>query len=349
MATDSDTTPLPDPPPAPHAGGGDPSPGEARGPARRARIALPRAWAPSPRLTAALAAAMLAAGIGIGAAIGPAPDSSLAGASRLPLLLSSLIAHSNAAGGTAGAAPAAAASAAAPGPRRRLRHRRAAAAASAGEASTPVSAASPEAASGETTAPSTGGRTPVAARGATLPPVTKVWLIELGGASFQQALATPASAPYIDAQAIPAGSLLAGWSAPQASAFAADAAEIATTEPHLVETVIEPPCPEGPAAAQCAPETPGALSAADTFLEQTVSTITASPAYRTNGLIVVTFAAIAAGAASELPAGSVAATLPSAPAAGALLISPFVTKGARPTTRFAAASPRRSLEALLHR
>src|SRR5271166_3934137 len=45
---------------------------------------------PSRRATAVLAAAMLAVGVVVGAAIGPAPDASLAGASRVPLLLPAL-------------------------------------------------------------------------------------------------------------------------------------------------------------------------------------------------------------------------------------------------------------------
>src|ERR1700730_7070 len=56
------------------------------------------AWAPSPRLSAALAAAMLAIGAGVGAAIGPAPDASFAGENRVPLLLSSVIARATGAG-----------------------------------------------------------------------------------------------------------------------------------------------------------------------------------------------------------------------------------------------------------
>jgi hypothetical protein len=198
-----------------------------------------------------------------------------------------------------------------------------------------------------TTTPNTA--TPKAGSGTKLPAITKVWLVQLDGSSFQAALASPAAAPYIDGQAIPAGSLLAGWSAIQASAFAADVAEIATTEPHFVETILQPPCPEGAAGAACSPETSGALAAADAFLNQTVSTISASAAYRTSGLIVVSFASIASGAASELPAGSTTATLASQPPGGALLISPFVAKGTRPTTTFTAASPARSLEELLHR
>jgi hypothetical protein len=64
---------------------------------------------------------------------------------------------------------------------------------------------------------------------------------------------------------------------------------------------------------------------------------------------VVTFGSIAAGSASGLPSGSASATLTSQPpAAGALLISPFVTAGASSSTPFDPASPTQSLEKLLH-
>ncbi|HEX5852820.1 MAG TPA: hypothetical protein VFY36_06990, partial [Solirubrobacteraceae bacterium] len=131
-------------------------------------------------------------------------------------------------------------------------------------------------------------------------------------------------------------------------AFANDAALLASTQPQLVETILQPPCPEGPAAAQCAAGTPGALTAADEFLKASIPTITATAAYRTSGLIVVTFGSVAAGSASGLPSGSTSATLTSQPPAGALLISPFVTAGASSSTRFTPDSPTQSLEKLLH-
>jgi hypothetical protein len=148
---------------------------------------------------------------------------------------------------------------------------------------------------------------------------------------------------------VPSGSLLSSWSALSAITFANDAALIATTEPQIAQTIIHPLCPEGAAGAGCTAGTPGAISTADTFLQQTLPTITSSAAYRSSGLIIVTFASIAAGASSELPAGSTTATLTTAAPAGALLISPFASKGARPTAAFKPSSPRQSLEALLHR
>ena len=324
--------------PAPTAHAGD-----ANDPARRQRV-----WAPSARLTAGLACAMLAIGVAVGAAIGPAPEASFAGASRLPLLLPALIAQAT--GATRGrvpATPAASTSTASAVVRhRRRRHALAAASRPPAKPATPVESPTPES---TTPASSKGSGKSESKKAAALAPVTKVWVIQLVGSTFAEALAAPASAPYIDTKAVPAGALLSGWSSLQAGTFAGDAALIATTEPQLVATVLQPLCPEGAAGAQCAAGTPGALQSADEFLSQTIPAITSSSAYRSSGLIVVTFGASAAGAASGLPSGSTTATLSSQPPSGALLISPFVTAGTRPDTTFNPASPTQSLEALLHR
>ncbi len=176
-----------------------------------------------------------------------------------------------------------------------------------------------------------------------------MWLIELAGTTFEEALAQPSAAPYIDAQAVPAGALLSSWSGLDASAFASDAALLASTPPQLIDTIVQPPCPEGAAGAQCIVGTPGGLTAANTFLQAVVPTITANAAYRSNGLIVVTFGSVANASATELPTGAATATLTSQPPAGVLLISPFVSAGTRPsTTSFNPASPTKSLEKLLH-
>src|ERR1019366_962934 len=143
----------------------------------------------------------------------------------------------------------------------------------------------------------------------TLPPVTNVWLIELSGTTFADALAQPAAAPYIDGQAIPGGALLADWSAVEGSAFASEAALLASAPPQLLDTIVQPPCPEGVAGTQCAVGTPAGTTAADEFLKRTVATITSTVAYRSHGLIVVTFASVASAAATELPSGASTATL----------------------------------------
>jgi hypothetical protein len=281
---------------------------------------------------------MLGVGVAVGAAIGPAPSASLAGASRVPLLLQAL---------TAGRNPAATAKPPAVTPQATP----SAATGSSASTTTPSSqrasstATSPSASSTpEASKPPAPASTPKAV----LPAVTSVWLIELSGTGFTEALAQATATPYISAQAVPAGALLSGWSGLDGSAFASDAALLASTPPQLVDTIVQPPCPEDAAGAQCLVGTPGALTAADEFLKATVPKITATTAYRTHGLIVVTFGSIANATASELPSGAATATLTSQPPTGVLLISPFVTAGSRPTTTFNPASPTKSLERLLH-
>jgi hypothetical protein len=175
-----------------------------------------------------------------------------------------------------------------------------------------------------------------------------VWLIELAGTSFASAVAQPTAAPYIDTQAIPAGTLLSGWSALDASAFASETALAASSPPQLLDTIVEPPCPEGAAGVSCTSEA-GELSTADEFLKATVPTIASTAAFRESGLIVVTFASIGSATATGLPAGAAIATLTSTPSTGVLLISPFASVGAHATTAFNPTSPKQSLEKLLRR
>jgi hypothetical protein len=324
------------------------------GPKSPSRERKPPLLAPSPRVTAALAAAMLAIGVAVGAAIGPAPSASFAGASGLPLPLLLRTLGVGAAGRPAATTstasvqpPAVAAAATALAAKRRHRHQRAAATQEAtSPAGTPTSG-SEEGAPSEGSAPSSTPSPTGKSKTGALPAVTKVWLIELAGSSFGEAAAQPAAAPYIDTQAVHQGTLLSGWSALDASAFANDAALLASSPPQLLDTIVQPPCPEGAAAAQCATDTPGGLTAADEFLEQTLPTITATSAYRENGLIVVTFATVASASATGLPSNATTATLTSQPPAGALLISPFVATGARSSIAFTATSPEQSLEKLL--
>jgi hypothetical protein len=119
--------------------------------------------------------------------------------------------------------------------------------------------------------------------------------------------------------------------------------------PPLLYSIVQPPCPEGAAGAQCAAGTPGQLTTADEFLKASVSQITSTATYREHGLIVVTFATVGVASATGLPAGASTATLTSKPPAGVVLISPFVHAGARPSTTFNPTSPEQSLEKLLHR
>ena len=109
-----------------------------------------------------------------------------------------------------------------------------------------------------------------------LPPVTHVWLIELSGTTFAEALAQPSAAPYIDGQAVPAGALLSGWSALDASAFAGDAALIASTPAAAARHDRPASLPRRRRRRRSAPPArPAGLTAADEFLKATVPTITA--------------------------------------------------------------------------
>jgi hypothetical protein len=303
-------------------------------------------------MTAALAAVMLVFGVAVGAAIGPAPEGSLAGISGMPWLLPTLRALEAGAGQSHPAAPSAAPAAQPPAIAPALS---AAPALAASPSSTPPGTAassspagSPAAASSapSATPPPEGAKTPT--KQASLPAATNVWLIELSGASFSQALAQPSSASYMESQLIPKGTLLSGWSAVEGSALASEASLLAGTPPQTLDTIIEPPCPEGAAGSQCAPETAGALSAADSFLQQTVPTITSLAAYREHGLIVVTFGSIGSASASGLPAGAATSTLSTTAPSGVLLLSPFARAGAKPSTSFNPASPKQSLQQLLH-
>jgi hypothetical protein len=92
-----------------------------------------------------------------------------------------------------------------------------------------------------------------------------------------------------------------------------------------------------------------ALSAADGFLQQVVPTITTLAAYRERGLIVITFGSVGSATASGLPAGAATATASSTPPSGILLLSPFARAGAKSSTAFNPASPKQSLEKLLHK
>jgi hypothetical protein len=180
-----------------------------------------------------------------------------------------------------------------------------------------------------------------------------VWLIQLSGVSFTEALAQPAAAPYIDSQLIPASTLLSEWSALQGSALASDAALAkhrpdSNGSPPILNSIVQPPCPEGAAGANCAPNTPGQLTAADEFLKASLSQITATPSFREHGLVVVTFAAVGVATATGLPAGASTATLTSLPPAGVVLLSPFAHAGVRSSIAFNPSSPVKSLEALLH-
>ena len=290
---------------------------------------------------------MLVLGVAIGAAIGPAPSASLA-SSNLPVLISSLarIAASRAAQSTVAPVqpPPVSAEATPTRKRRRRLRKRAVKGNSSSATATPISTSKTTT---KTTAPTP--TTPTSTtKPSTLPPVTSVWLITLSGATFAQAITQPAAAPYIDSELVPAGTLESSWSALDGSSVASEAGLLGGTPPQTLDSIVQPPCPEGATGAQCAPETAGALSAADEFLKQTVPAITSSAAYRAHGLIVISFATIGNATASSLPVGTSTATLGSEAPAGVLLLSPFARAGARATNTFNPTSPKQSLSGLLH-
>lgn len=307
---------------------------------------------PSFRASAALAVAMLTLGVGVGAAIGPTPATSLAGSAgvvqRLPALIASLAARSHAqqpAATTASTPPPATTPPATP-----AASEPASTPATTTPASTTPAASTP---SSESETKSTTPKRSSTGGGSKLPPITSVWLIELSGSSFAEARSNAAAAPYITGQLIAKGTLLSGWSALSASAFASEAALVehrATLggTPPVLHTIVQPPCPEGEAGAACAPGTPAGIAAADKFVQAALAPIEQTTAYAEHGLVVVTYATVADATSAELPAGSASATLGTTPAAGALLISPFAKAGASSSVAFDPTSPTRSLEALLH-
>lgn len=307
---------------------------------------------PSARIAALLATLTLGAGIAIGAAFGPAPEASLAGSAAvertLPALIAGLSAR-RAAAAEAARAQAAQAQAAqspeAPAPRARRRRRRAARATSAPAQST----ASTQPAAAETHPASSKKKSSGSSGASKLPPITSVWLVELSGSSFSEALADTSAAPYITGQLIPKATLLSGWSALEGSAFASDAAlaeKRATVgaQPPALHTFVQPPCAEG---APCASGA-GQLAAADEFAKAAIATITATSTYAEHGLVVLTFSTVSSATAAELPAGSSSSALASQPPGGVVLLSPFAAAGSKPAVTLKPTSPARALEALLH-
>ena len=306
---------------------------------------------PSFRASAALAVAMLTLGVGVGAAIGPTPATSLAGSAgvvqRLPALIASLAARSHAqqpTKTTASTPPPATTPQATPATSEPASTPATTTARTTPAASTPSSESETKSATPKRS--STGG-------GSKLPPITNVWLIELSGSSFAETTSNAAAAPFITGQLIAKGTLLSGWSALAASAFASEAALVehrATLggTPPVLHTIVQPPCPEGEAGAACAPGAPAGIAAADKFVQAALTPIEQTTAYAEHGLVVVTYATVADATSAELPAGSASATLGTTPAAGALLISPFAKAGASSSVAFDPTSPMRSVEALLH-
>jgi hypothetical protein len=309
------------------------------GPPRRKRR-------PSARAGAVLATVMLGAGIALGAAIGPAPEASLAGSGDVAQKLPALIAAAAARGGSQTSTPAPTATSAPPA----VTPQATPAAAETPAAATPTSTTPAAAAPTESQTPAS--RTTKPSGASDVPPITSVWLIQLSGASFAEALSNATAAPSITGELLPKGTYLPVWSALSASGFANDAALVEHraslgATPPLLHSIVQPPCPEASAAA-CGAGTPGGLAAADAFLKATLATTTQTTTYSEHGLVVVTFATVSDPAGAELTPGSSSATLASQPPAGAVLLSSFAKAGARSSVAFDPTSPKQSLEKLLH-
>jgi phosphatidylinositol-3-phosphatase len=90
-------------------------------------------------------------------------------------------------------------------------------------------------------------------------------------------------------------------------------------------------CNAGVAPGQCAPGTPEGAAAADAWLSTWVPKILASPAFKADGLLVLSF-----GAANPVPNPDPAQppTPPTSLKTGALLVSPFVTPGSTDATKY---------------
>jgi phosphatidylinositol-3-phosphatase len=94
-------------------------------------------------------------------------------------------------------------------------------------------------------------------------------------------------------------------------------------------------------AGQCTPGAPEGAASADAFLAQWVPTILASPAYKKDGLLIVTFGEVNPADPATAPAAPVAN-----PQVGALLLSRFVAPGSTDSTSYDPYSLLRSIEDL---
>jgi hypothetical protein len=109
-------------------------------------------------------------------------------------------------------------------------------------------------------------------------------------------------------------------------------ANLSYLAPNLCNSGFRGQCPEG---------APDGAAAADAWLERTVAEILASPAYKKDGLLIVSFGAVDPAAAEGL-----AATGADPLKTGALLVSPLLTAGGTDATAYDPYSLLRSLDEL---
>lgn len=273
---------------------------------------------PSLRVSGALAAVLFALGIALGAAIGPAPQSSVAGPLESRALVSSVLpavlaarAQSRSPAQSSTPSPSASGLSTVPTPTPAPAVSLSASGASAsgtgggsgtsgsgtsGTSGLGTSGALPPTVSSPTLSGSTGSSdatgtapsTPAAPA-----PITHVWLVVLPGQGFSSAQAQPSTAPYL-AQLLGQGILLSDYSPLDASALGADAALLSGRSAPQLSVLSAPGCHEEAGSSTCPPGSPAGLAAADGWLREVVPHITASADYREGGLLTIIFAAAAA-------------------------------------------------------
>lgn len=298
---------------------------------------------PSRRVGAILATAMLAVGIALGALIGPGPAASLASSSRAATLgrvlaLLALGSGTSSGGNLALSSGVATPPASTPQPTPSTTSEATAGSGGAGSAASIPSHSSSSPSSSKvsptsSTTPATGGgeegeKTP---KTKPLPPIADAWVIVLPyGASIENALTQSTAAPYLVGQLKGEGTVLSGYSSPEAAQLAGAATLLSGQVGASVTTVAPPPCSTSatagatsgttsspaagvPASGQpaagtpCPSGEPAGVQSADAFLQEVVPKIEASAAYKEHGLIVVTF-----GAAGQQGTSPGTATSPSA-------------------------------------
>jgi hypothetical protein len=304
---------------------------------------------PPLRVLGALATIVFAVGIVAGAAIAPAPDSSLADSPSIvqraiALLVAQAASSQPGAQAPPGTSPTAGATTTATvgagtsldsGLKRTSE--KTPTPATSESSSSPSSAACCEPSSGR----SHTGAGEAIQKPPRLPPIQHVWLVMLSGSTLASATATPSGYPYLAGRLVEQGTLLTSYSALDSYELAGDATLLPGGVGASLDVISEPGCDGEPASATGAPActqaAPASPAEADQFLQRVVEPIVSGPAYRENGLVVVTFAG--ASQSSGVPA----TTLALQPVAGALLLSPLLHGGTRNSTPFDSLSPRTSL------
>lgn len=310
----------------------------------------------SRRALAVLVALVFVGGALAGAALAPAPDSSLADSStivqRVIALLAAQAAESSQANATASSTAARSQSASTGSAGAHTAHRKPkpASKAAPSKASTPSSPSESSTASesGAGSERSSAGNSGEGGAGGPaqpirLPPIQHVWLVLAGGSTFATAATTAAAYPYLLGQLLGQGALLSNYSALDAYELAGDATLLPGGVGASLDVISQPGCNPAATSGGCTESAPPSPAEADAFVQRTVAPILAGPAYRENGLIVITFASASPGG------GGPATTLAPQPTTGALLLSPLLHAGTQSASPFDSLSPRTSLQTIFRR